>query len=206
MLGAQPLAREAGKTYTHVISRISNLRIFICHAKFGETKMASTKRAWSTQDVRDLVQKRFKKRPCYFQIKVSQALYTGKDVVACAPTGAGKTLTFWIPILMALEEGEDKMSIFIAWKVTQSRFNPVMLIEPFWSKLSSRVSTPPFKKDVESGLSRDMAVITKDSIVRFVECKASSINLTVSCCKLDILLFFFVLIIRSSAICFRDSM
>ena len=32
---------------------------------------------------------------------------------ACAPTGAGKTLTFWIPILMALEEGEDKMSIVV---------------------------------------------------------------------------------------------
>ena len=77
--------------------------------------MVSTKRTWSTQDVRDLVQKRFNKRPCYFQIKVAQALYAGKDVVACAPTGAGKTLTvtFWIPILMALEEGEDKMSIFV---------------------------------------------------------------------------------------------
>jgi ATP-dependent helicase YprA (DUF1998 family) len=62
--------------------------------------------------VRDLVQNRFSKRPCHFQIKVAQALYAGKDVVACAPTGAGKRLTFWIPILrviMALEEGEDIM-------------------------------------------------------------------------------------------------
>src|ERR1700678_2586420 len=75
--------------------------------------MVSTKRTWSTQDVQDLVQKRFNKRPCYFQIKVAQALYAEKDVVACAPTGAGKTLTFWIPILMALEEGEDKMSIVV---------------------------------------------------------------------------------------------
>jgi len=40
-------------------------------------------------------------------------LYAGKDVVACAPTGAGKTLTFWIPVLMALEEGKDKMSIVV---------------------------------------------------------------------------------------------
>ena len=75
--------------------------------------MVSTKRTWSTQDVRDLVQNRFNKRPCYFQIKVAQALYSGKDVVACAPTGAGKTLTFWIPILMALEDGEDKMSVVV---------------------------------------------------------------------------------------------
>ena len=75
--------------------------------------MVSTNRTWSIQDVRDLVQNRFRKRACYFQIKVAQALYTGKDVVACAPTGAGKTLTFWIPILMALEEGKDKMSIVV---------------------------------------------------------------------------------------------
>ena len=68
--------------------------------------MVSTKRAWSTQDVRNLVQNKFRKRPCYFQIKVAQTLYAGKDVVACAPTGAGKTLTFWIPILMALR-GQD---------------------------------------------------------------------------------------------------
>ena len=40
-------------------------------------------------------------------------MYAGKDVIACAPTGAGKTLTFWIPILMALEDGEDKMSIVV---------------------------------------------------------------------------------------------
>ena len=73
----------------------------------------SAKRDWSTKDVRDLVQDRFRKRPCYFQIKVAQALYAGKDVVACAPTGAGKTLTFWIPILMALEDGKDKMSIVV---------------------------------------------------------------------------------------------
>jgi reverse gyrase len=119
------------------------LRIFICHAKFGETnlEMVSTKRTWSTQDVRDLVQDKFRKRPCYFQIKVAQTLYAGKDVVACAPTGAGKTLTFWIPILMALEEGEDKMSIVV---------------------------TP-------------------------LECRTSSINPTVACCKLDIATLFFAL-------------
>ena len=72
-----------------------------------------TKCTWSDQRIRDLVQFKLKKRPCYFQIKVAQALYTGRDVVACAPTGAGKTLTFWIPILMALKEGKDVMSIVV---------------------------------------------------------------------------------------------
>ena len=35
-------------------------------------------------------------------------------------------------------------------------------------------------------VSADMAMIMKDSIVRLEECRASSINLTVACCKLDI--------------------
>ena len=72
-----------------------------------------TKHTWSTTSIRELVQDKFGKRPCYFQIQVAQALYAGKDVVACAPTGAGKTLTFWIPILMTLKEGVDKMSIVV---------------------------------------------------------------------------------------------
>jgi superfamily II DNA/RNA helicase len=66
----------------------------------------SAKHAWTIKNVQDLVQDKFGKRPCYFPIKVAQALYAGKDVVACAPTGAGKTLTFWIPMLMALKEGK----------------------------------------------------------------------------------------------------
>ena len=55
-----------------------------------------------------------------------------------------------------------------------------------FEQVISRVSTPPFKKDLESGFSVDIAMITNDSIVRLVECEASSITLTVSCCKLDI--------------------
>ena len=46
----------------------------------------------------------------YFQIKVAQALYAGKD--SRTPTGASKTLTFWILILMVLE-ASDKMSIVV---------------------------------------------------------------------------------------------
>jgi ATP-dependent helicase YprA (DUF1998 family) len=74
---------------------------------------SNTKKNWSIKDIRHLVQSKFGKRACWFQVKVAQALHAGKDVVACAPTGAGKTLSFWIPLLMALEEGHDKMSIVV---------------------------------------------------------------------------------------------
>ncbi|KAH9951073.1 P-loop containing nucleoside triphosphate hydrolase protein [Amylocystis lapponica] len=69
---------------------------------------------WSIKKIRDLVKSKFKKRACLFQIKVAQALREKKDdVVAVAATGSGKTLSFWIPLLMALEDGEDKMIIVV---------------------------------------------------------------------------------------------
>ncbi|KAF8155084.1 hypothetical protein BJ912DRAFT_1013672, partial [Pholiota molesta] len=63
--------------------------------------------------IRDLTQAKFGKRACWYQVKTALALYEGKHVIGCAPTGAGKTLSFWIPLLMALEDGKDKMSIVV---------------------------------------------------------------------------------------------
>lgn len=66
----------------------------------------------SILDIRELVQRKLHKRACLWQIKIAQALDDKSDVIGVAATGAGKTLTFYIPLLMALERGEDKM-IFI---------------------------------------------------------------------------------------------
>ena len=70
-------------------------------------------REWTIKEIRDLVEKRFNKRPCWYQIKVALALRAGKDVITWTATGAGKTLSFWIALLMAMEEGEDKMIIVV---------------------------------------------------------------------------------------------
>ena|ERR1700742_4527667 len=56
-------------------------------------------KSWTTDAICELVQNKSKKRACHFQIEVAQALYEEKDVVGCAPTGAGKTLPFCIPLL-----------------------------------------------------------------------------------------------------------
>ena len=66
---------------------------------------------WTIQKIQDLTQAKFSKRACWYQVRTTLALYEGKDVVGCAPTGAGKTMSFWIPLLMALEDGHDKMTI-----------------------------------------------------------------------------------------------
>jgi len=70
-------------------------------------------RKWTVKEIRDLTKEVTGKRPCWFQVKVALAVYEGKDVVACAPTGAGKTLSFWIPLLMALKDGLDPMVIVV---------------------------------------------------------------------------------------------
>ncbi|EMD34258.1 hypothetical protein CERSUDRAFT_55318 [Gelatoporia subvermispora B] len=72
-----------------------------------------TPSAWSIQRIRDLTEKKFGKRACLFQLNVARSLYEKQhDVVAIAATGSGKTLSFWIPLLMALEDKQDKM-IFV---------------------------------------------------------------------------------------------
>jgi len=72
------------------------------------------KSKWDVKRVRDLVRDQLGKRACWFQVQVALAIYEGKDVVACAATGAGKTLTFWMPLLMAIEDGhEDAMVIVV---------------------------------------------------------------------------------------------
>jgi hypothetical protein len=43
---------------------------------------------WSTIKYRPYTYK-FGKQPCWFQIKVAEALYARKDVIGCTPTGAG---------------------------------------------------------------------------------------------------------------------
>lgn len=48
--------------------------------------------------------------PCLWQAKaVQQAVKGDKDVVCIAPTGAGKTLTFWMPLLFR----EDGIQIVV---------------------------------------------------------------------------------------------
>ncbi|EPQ58923.1 P-loop containing nucleoside triphosphate hydrolase protein, partial [Gloeophyllum trabeum ATCC 11539] len=75
---------------------------------------SSSEQKWTFKRIRDLVQAKLGKRPCLWQMKVALALYEGKkDVVAVAPTGAGKTLSFWIPLLMVLEDGQDKTGVII---------------------------------------------------------------------------------------------
>jgi superfamily II DNA helicase RecQ len=75
--------------------------------------MAHKRRSWTVEEIRDLVQLKLGKRPCWFQIKIALAIYQKKDVVGTAATGAGKTLSFWIALLMALEDGENVMEFIV---------------------------------------------------------------------------------------------
>ncbi|KAF7796580.1 hypothetical protein EIP86_007761, partial [Pleurotus ostreatoroseus] len=54
----------------------------------------------SYAEIRERTLRVFERRACLWQCQVTQAiLKKQKDVVAVAPTGAGKTLSFWMPLL-----------------------------------------------------------------------------------------------------------
>ncbi|KAJ3549966.1 hypothetical protein NM688_g5124 [Phlebia brevispora] len=54
----------------------------------------------SIDEIKATAAKAFGHQPCLWQCKVTQAiLKRDRDVVNVAPTGAGKTMTFWMPLL-----------------------------------------------------------------------------------------------------------
>ena len=53
----------------------------------------------SLTELRTVVQEKFNIQPCIFQAHAALAQLEQKDCVTISPTGSGKTLTFWIPLL-----------------------------------------------------------------------------------------------------------
>ena len=79
-----------------------------------QTQNNNTHHSWNEEQIRKLVQEKFGKWACSFQIRMAKALYEGKDVVGISPTSSRKTLSFWIPLLMAHADGlHDKMSFVV---------------------------------------------------------------------------------------------
>ncbi|KAH9015960.1 hypothetical protein EDB83DRAFT_2198819, partial [Lactarius deliciosus] len=53
----------------------------------------------SLDDMREAVKDRFSFSLCTWQLKAALTQLEGNDLLTLAPTGSGKTLTFWIPLL-----------------------------------------------------------------------------------------------------------
>ena len=53
----------------------------------------------SDEEVQRQVEEVFGFKPCLWQIRVVRAVLAGEDVITVAPTGSGKSLTYWIPLL-----------------------------------------------------------------------------------------------------------
>lgn len=53
----------------------------------------------SDEQVQKDVEQVFGFKPCLWQIRVVRAVLAGEDVITIAPTGSGKSLTYWIPLL-----------------------------------------------------------------------------------------------------------
>ncbi|EKM74280.1 hypothetical protein AGABI1DRAFT_24096, partial [Agaricus bisporus var. burnettii JB137-S8] len=107
----------------------------------------------TTDRITDLVRRRFKKRPCWYQIEVAKAFYAGQDVIGCAPTGAGKTLSFWIPLLMAQEENPGTILFVVSPLNVLAAQNVAILLEAGISAVAvaaENATTSTFK-DIAKG-------------------------------------------------------
>ena len=54
------------------------------------------------EEVWNQVEAAFGVRPCLWQIHVVCAVLAGDNVITIAPTGLGKSLTYWMPLLYIL--------------------------------------------------------------------------------------------------------
>ncbi|KXN85504.1 ATP-dependent DNA helicase hus2/rqh1 [Leucoagaricus sp. SymC.cos] len=68
---------------------------------------------WTDEAILEAVNERFNLRACLLRIEIARWTYVGKNVVACAPTGFGKTLSFWVPMLMAKADVSKRQKIFL---------------------------------------------------------------------------------------------
>ena len=66
----------------------------------GHTTLSSNVTIPSTDEIRLKAMSLLGKRPCQWQVDICKAILDGKqDIISIAGTGAGKTLTFWLPLL-----------------------------------------------------------------------------------------------------------
>ncbi|KAK0214131.1 hypothetical protein IW262DRAFT_300111 [Armillaria fumosa] len=59
-------------------------------------------------------------QPCLWQIEVARRVLDGKNVITVAPTGAGKSLTYWIPLAFT-EKGI--MMVILPLKQLETQFS-----------------------------------------------------------------------------------
>ena len=74
----------------------------------------------SDEEVQRQVEEAFGVCPCLWQICAICAVLAGNDVITIAPTGLGKSLTYWMPILYI------KHGIIVAVAPAQAARCPVL--------------------------------------------------------------------------------
>ena len=53
----------------------------------------------SNEEVQSQVEAVFGFHACLWQIRIVRAILNGDDVITIAPTGSGKSMTYWMPLL-----------------------------------------------------------------------------------------------------------
>jgi hypothetical protein len=79
----------------------------------------------SIDELREAVNERFGVLPCTWQLEAALTQLGQRDQLTLAPTGSGKTLTFWIPLLF----NEDGVTIVITPLTVLGEKNDNKLLE-----------------------------------------------------------------------------
>jgi superfamily II DNA helicase RecQ len=73
----------------------------------------TTDRQWTDEEIRTRCLEVFGLEACLWQIRIAQAILKGNDVIGVAATGAGKTLSFWLALLMTRGNVQAKKCIIV---------------------------------------------------------------------------------------------
>ncbi|KAJ3555330.1 hypothetical protein NM688_g2638 [Phlebia brevispora] len=116
-------------------------------------------------ELQERTQQVFGRRPCRWQCKVAQAILKRQnDVVNTAPTGSGKTLTFWMPLLF---RPTGTVIVITPLNILGSQNREQLARLGIWAiSIDAQSATPESLQHIEEGRYRVVVVNPKVALRR----------------------------------------
>ncbi|KAH7872322.1 P-loop containing nucleoside triphosphate hydrolase protein [Lentinula edodes] len=116
----------------------------------------------SDEDAREAVEKVFGVRPCLWQLKAARMILGGQDTLTIAPTGSGKTLSYWLALVFV---PEGTIVVVTPLKDLGSQFENELKQKGFCAlNVTGNITTNNLYKDIAS-LKYRVVIFSPESIV-----------------------------------------
>ncbi|KAJ3911345.1 P-loop containing nucleoside triphosphate hydrolase protein [Lentinula edodes] len=116
----------------------------------------------SDEDAREAVEKVFGVRPCLWQLKAARMILGGQDTLTIAPTGSGKTLSYWLELVFV---PEGTIVVVTPLKDLGSQFENELKQKGFCAlNVTGNITTNNLYKDIAS-LKYRVVIFSPESIV-----------------------------------------